>query len=433
MTPALVALGAIFAVQVSLGGITVFLANSPLSVMLHWGMGMALLADLTFLAVLAIFAPSPRTAYAASRSRDEGVAPALAVAAAFAFATMCVGAYVSSSYAGLACAHGARLRRHGLRQRRRATRSDAPSPSRRRLRARRVPRGLRGARCVAARTRVRIRRRRARRAADRSRLRQRRVAIADRAARSACRQCRSDVSRLSSSPRRWRRYKPDAASRASRTPRARGRRRGGSRRAREFDALAPRRYGRPAPWRLARHARRLLRALQTAHRVSAAHHDVRGHGHGGARRSAARPDPCDAVRRRARGRFRGRVQLRARSRHRPADDAHDDAPGCDGPHHAARRERLRRAPRPRLVYRALPLCGLRSQRGCRSQATRTTCSCTRCGSSERRRSTSSSAARRGRFRRSSAGRRSRTTSAHRRSRSSRSSSSGRRRTSGRSH
>jgi len=101
VTPALVALGAIFALQVSLGGATVFLANSPLSVMLHWGMGMALLADLTVLAVLAILAPAPRAG--AVSARAESAAPALGIAAAFAFVTMCVGAYVSSSYAGLAC------------------------------------------------------------------------------------------------------------------------------------------------------------------------------------------------------------------------------------------------------------------------------------------------------------------------------------------
>ncbi len=98
VTPALVALGIIFAIQVALGGATVFLANSPLSVMLHWGMGMALLATLTALAILAIVAPAPQPL------RAGDAAPALYLAAAFAFVTMCLGAYVSSSYAGLACA-----------------------------------------------------------------------------------------------------------------------------------------------------------------------------------------------------------------------------------------------------------------------------------------------------------------------------------------
>ncbi|GAC1550883.1 MAG: COX15/CtaA family protein [Vulcanimicrobiaceae bacterium] len=99
VTPALIALGIIFALQISLGGATVFLANSPLSVMLHWGMGMALLATLTALAVLATLAPPRRVRLGIG----DGAAPALALAAGFAFVTMCVGAYVSSSYAGLAC------------------------------------------------------------------------------------------------------------------------------------------------------------------------------------------------------------------------------------------------------------------------------------------------------------------------------------------
>lgn len=98
--PVLAGLAAIFLIQVSLGGATVLLANSPLSVMLHWGMGMALLATLTTLAILSIVAPAPR----AIPRLGEGAAPALALAAGFAFVTMCLGAYVSSSYAGLACA-----------------------------------------------------------------------------------------------------------------------------------------------------------------------------------------------------------------------------------------------------------------------------------------------------------------------------------------
>jgi heme A synthase len=103
VTPALIALGVVFAVQVSLGGATVLLANSPLSVMLHWAMGMALLAILTALAVLAILAPDPARSGATRAAFGDGAAPALTVAASFAFVTMCVGAYVSSSYAGLAC------------------------------------------------------------------------------------------------------------------------------------------------------------------------------------------------------------------------------------------------------------------------------------------------------------------------------------------
>ena len=101
--PALMALAIIFVAQISLGGATVFLANSPPSVMLHWGMGMALLANLTILAVLALVAPAPRRIPLARRAFGDGAAPALGFAAACAFATMCIGAYTSSSYAGLAC------------------------------------------------------------------------------------------------------------------------------------------------------------------------------------------------------------------------------------------------------------------------------------------------------------------------------------------
>ena len=103
ITRALVALGAIFIMQVSLGGATVLLANSPLSVMLHWGMAMALLATLTTLAALSILAPPRDASRRAFAGAGESAAPALAVAAGFAFVTMCIGAYVSSSYAGLAC------------------------------------------------------------------------------------------------------------------------------------------------------------------------------------------------------------------------------------------------------------------------------------------------------------------------------------------
>jgi len=103
LTPALAALVAVFVAQIGLGGATVLLANSPISVMLHWAMGMALLATLTSLAVLSIVAPVPDAMPALRPRVRSSVTPALAFAAAFAFATMCIGAYVSSSYAGLAC------------------------------------------------------------------------------------------------------------------------------------------------------------------------------------------------------------------------------------------------------------------------------------------------------------------------------------------
>lgn len=103
VTPALIALGIVFACQVCLGGATVLLANSPLSVMLHWGMGMAFLGTLTVLAVLALLAPDPASASLPTLQFDSGAAPPLALAAGLAFVTMCAGAYVSSSFAGLAC------------------------------------------------------------------------------------------------------------------------------------------------------------------------------------------------------------------------------------------------------------------------------------------------------------------------------------------
>lgn len=103
VTPALIGLGAIFCLQVTLGGATVLLANNPLSVMLHWAMGMALLATLSILAVLALVAPAPNVARGSWLLLRDGPAQALGLAALLAFATMCIGAYVSSSYAGLAC------------------------------------------------------------------------------------------------------------------------------------------------------------------------------------------------------------------------------------------------------------------------------------------------------------------------------------------
>jgi heme A synthase len=104
VTPALVALGAIFTLQVSLGGATVLLANSPVSVVLHWGVGMLLLAVLTVLAVLAVLEPGRPAGPAARLGLTSGPARVLAGAAVLAFVTMCAGAYVSSSSAGLACA-----------------------------------------------------------------------------------------------------------------------------------------------------------------------------------------------------------------------------------------------------------------------------------------------------------------------------------------
>jgi heme a synthase len=100
--PALVTLAIVFATQVGLGGVTIFRANDPLSVVLHWGTAMLLLATLTWLAVLSILTPDPDAIHQPHPATSYA-APALAIAAFFAFVTMCAGAFVSSSYDGLAC------------------------------------------------------------------------------------------------------------------------------------------------------------------------------------------------------------------------------------------------------------------------------------------------------------------------------------------
>ena len=96
----LLALAAVFVLQVLLGGATIFLANSPLSVMFHWGAAMLLLAALSSLAVVAFAYDAGQAAPTFAWRR--GTVPLL-IAAGWAFAAMCAGAYVSSSGAGLAC------------------------------------------------------------------------------------------------------------------------------------------------------------------------------------------------------------------------------------------------------------------------------------------------------------------------------------------
>lgn len=96
----LVALVVVFVLQVLMGGATIVLANSALSVMIHWGTAMLLLAVLSSLAVVAFMYDSRQAAPAFAWS--PGTAPLL-VATGWAFAATCAGAYVSSSGAGLAC------------------------------------------------------------------------------------------------------------------------------------------------------------------------------------------------------------------------------------------------------------------------------------------------------------------------------------------
>lgn len=96
----LAALGAVFVLQVLLGAATIALANSPLSVTLHWANAMLLLAVFTSLTIVA-FAYDPRRA-APVLGWHPGTVPLL-ITSGWAFVLMCVGAYVSSSDAGLAC------------------------------------------------------------------------------------------------------------------------------------------------------------------------------------------------------------------------------------------------------------------------------------------------------------------------------------------
>lgn len=102
VVPTLFALVGIFALQVIVGGITIHESNSPRSVVLHWSVAMLLLAVLVLLALLAFLAPPAGSGLPAIR-RGAPV-PALLTATLFAYATMCIGSYVSSSGAGLACA-----------------------------------------------------------------------------------------------------------------------------------------------------------------------------------------------------------------------------------------------------------------------------------------------------------------------------------------
>jgi len=95
---AAVVTGALFVLQILLGAATVRLSNVPASVVWHWGTAMALIASLAALAIFAA-AGQPRQ----KDSNGAGITGVLAGTALVAFVTMCIGAYVSSSGAGLAC------------------------------------------------------------------------------------------------------------------------------------------------------------------------------------------------------------------------------------------------------------------------------------------------------------------------------------------
>lgn len=89
----------LFGFQVFLGAATVHLANSPASVVWHWGTAMAFVASLAVMAILALSAAQHTPA-----NEQSGLLRGVLLSTSLvAFATMCVGAYVSSSGAGLAC------------------------------------------------------------------------------------------------------------------------------------------------------------------------------------------------------------------------------------------------------------------------------------------------------------------------------------------
>ena len=102
VAPAGIVIAALFAFQVFLGAATVHLSNSPMSVVWHWGTAMAFVASLSAMAIFALAAA--RGTRPAANVRHRGIIlGALTGTAIVAFATMCIGAYVSSSGAGLAC------------------------------------------------------------------------------------------------------------------------------------------------------------------------------------------------------------------------------------------------------------------------------------------------------------------------------------------
>jgi heme A synthase len=98
IAPTGLVIAGLFAFQVFLGAATVHLANSPISVVWHWGTAMAFVAALTCMAIFARISGGGQVS-----RRQIALTGILGGTAAIAFITMCVGAYVSSSGAGLAC------------------------------------------------------------------------------------------------------------------------------------------------------------------------------------------------------------------------------------------------------------------------------------------------------------------------------------------
>ncbi len=103
VAPTMAAIALIFLAQVFLGAETVRLANTPFSVVAHWATAMALIAALSAMAVFAAAAGTDAMSPGPAFEGSYVMPAALGVTAVVAFVTMCVGAYVSSSGAGLAC------------------------------------------------------------------------------------------------------------------------------------------------------------------------------------------------------------------------------------------------------------------------------------------------------------------------------------------
>ncbi len=103
IAPTVAVIAALFLAQVLLGAATVRLANTPISVVLHWGTAMAFIAALSAMAIFAAAAERPEPPSAGRGRPGIELTAIFGLTALVAFTTMCVGAYVSSSGAGLAC------------------------------------------------------------------------------------------------------------------------------------------------------------------------------------------------------------------------------------------------------------------------------------------------------------------------------------------
>ncbi len=101
--PTVVAISLLFVAQVLLGAATVHQSNSPISVVLHWGTAMAFIAALAAMAIFAAAADSDDADPSRGFVSENVLTGILAGTALVAFVTMCIGAFVSSSGAGLAC------------------------------------------------------------------------------------------------------------------------------------------------------------------------------------------------------------------------------------------------------------------------------------------------------------------------------------------